>query len=510
MPPRRILSLWLCALAMDRHRLIGGEEEPGRPLALITDTAHGPRIAAVGRAAADAGARVGMMLADARTLCPQIATAPHDPAGDLAFLEQLAVWALRWGPWAALDPPDGLLVDVTAVPHLFGGEDKLIADVHAAFERRGLTLRAAIAPTAGAAWALAHHGPAGAILSGDENMAARLADLPVAALRLDGDVLTVLKRLGIKRIGQLSGVEENAGGRDAIQRRFRNRRSPAANPLIRLDQLMGRVPEPLLPVVPIDLPLVQRRLMEPIRHRDLLDRVLADLAEDMARELEARAQGARRLELGLWRVDGEVAVKRLELAAATREAAHILRLFAARLDDVDAGFGIEMVRLRASWAEPLALAQADLEAAAEQHGTSLAACIDRLTVRLGEGAVTRPVPFASHLPERAQRWQPPLVPQPAAQGLLDFHARPLKLLDRPESIAVLYATPDGYPQRFRWRGAVDPIAAACPTGISRGSAPDLSCPRKGCRRSRPPVQPTRAGTALQYRRSRKGVPADCV
>ncbi len=461
MPPRRILSLWLRALAMDRHSLAHDRGEPATPLVLIADTAHGPRIEALDPAAAAGGARAGMMLADARTLCPQIVTAPHDPAGDLAFLEQLAVWALRWGPWAALDPPDGLLVDITAVPHLFGGEARLLADVHAAFARRGLTVRAAIAPTAGAAWALAHFGGAGAILdpspAAGPDMLAALADLPVAALRLDGDVLTVLRRLGIKRIGQLAGVEQGAGGRDAIQRRFRNRRSPAANPLIRLDQILGRVPEPLLPVVPIDLPLVQRRLMEPIRHRELLERVLADLAQDMARELEGKAQGARRLELAVWRVDGAVTVKRLELAAATRDAVHICRLFAAKLDGIDAGFGIEMVRLRASWAEPLPLAQADLEAAAEQHGTSLAACIDRLTVRLGQGAVSRPVPYASHLPERAQRWQRPLAPERASQGELAFHARPLKLLDRAEAIAVLYATPDGYPLRFRWRGAVHEV-----------------------------------------------------
>jgi protein ImuB len=457
MPPRRILSLWLRALAMDRHRLLHGAEEPGKPLVLIADTAHGPRIEAVGQASAAAGARAGMMLADARTLCPEIAVAPHDQAGDLAFLENLAVWALRWGPWSALDPPDGLLVDVSAVAHLFGGETKLLADVHGAFAKRGLAVRAAIAPTAGAAWALAHYGSAGAIIGPDEDMTERLVDLPVAALRIDGDVHAVLKRLGIKRIGQLAGVEENAGGRDAIQRRFRNRRSPAANPLIRLDQLLGRVPEPLLPVVPIELPLVQRRLMEPIRHRDLLDRVVADLAEDMARELEAKAQGARRLELGLWRIDGEVSVKRLEMAATMRDPAHICRLFAGKLDDVDAGFGIEMVRLRASWVEPLALAQGDLDAAAERHGTNLAACIDRLTVRLGEGAVSRPVPFASHLPERAQRWQPPLVPEPSSQGELAFHHRPLKLLDKAEQIAVLYATPDGYPQRFRWRGGVHDV-----------------------------------------------------
>ena len=462
---RRILSLWFADLSLDRWRqaqgCARGEGADGAPVALITETAHGPRIDAVNDAARAAGARPGRMLADARTICPAIAAHPVDQAGDRETLEKLALWARRWGPWSALDPPDGVLVDVSAVAHLFGGEVALIEDARAACARRRLTVRAAIAPTAGAAWALAHYGAGNtaraAILSPGEDAAARLAELPVAALRLDEDVLTVLRRLGLKTLGQLSGVEDGGEGRDAIQRRFRNRRSAAANPLIRLDQLLGRVPEPLLPVVPRAMPMVQRRLVEPIRHRPLLDRVLADLAEDMARLLEGRGEGARRLELGLWRVDGEVVQRRLELAAPTREADHVCRLFGAKLDDVDAGFGIESVRLTASWAEPVALAQADIEAAAERHGTSLAACVDRLTVRLGEGAVRRPVPFDSHVPERAQRWRPPLAPEPADQGQLAFHARPLKLLDRAEKIAVLYATPDGYPKRFRWRGEVHEV-----------------------------------------------------
>ncbi|MBB3033028.1 DUF6504 family protein [Alteriqipengyuania lutimaris] len=455
--PRRILSIWLVAFAIDRWRIsegcVRGEGADAKPLVLITETAHGPRIQATNDAACGAGARVGTMLADARTLCPSLVAVPGDPAGDLDLLEKLAVWARRWGPWSALDPPDGLLVDVTAVAHLFGGEAKLLEDVQHAFERRGLAIRASIAPTAGAAWALAHYGPAHAILPPDDDMKARLADLPVAALRLDEDVLTVLRRLGLKRLGELGTV-----GRDALHRRFRNRKSPAANPLIRIDQLLGRVPEPLLPVVPQQVPLVQRRLMEPIRHRALLDTVLNDLTEDMVRELQGAGQGARRLDLGLWRVDGEVVMRTLELAAATRDPAHIVRLFGEKLGDIDAGFGIEMVRLRASWAEPLPATQADIEAAAQHHGTSLSAFVDRLSTRLGPKAVRRPVLKGSHVPERAQRWQPPLEPEPPAQEEMRFHTRPLKLLDRAESIAVLYATPDGLPQRFRWRGQVHEIS----------------------------------------------------
>jgi protein ImuB len=438
-------------------------------VALILETAHGPRITAANDAGLAAGARAGMLLADARALCPDLAAVPGDPAGDLATLEKLALWAQRWGPWSAMDPPEGLLVDVTGVAHLFGGEARLLADVAAAFAARGLTVRAALAPTAGAAWALSHFGtPYGrpAILDANDDPLRQLGDLPVAALRLDDDVLTVMRRLGIKRLGELAGASgagegdasREAAARDALRRRFRNHRSPAGNPLLRLDQLLGRVPEPLLPVIARPMPMVQRRLAEPLRHRALLDRVVEDLAHDMVRALEARGEGARRLELALWRVDGEVLMRRIELAAATREAGHITRLFAARLDDVDAGFGIETVQLRASWSESLALSQADLDTAAEHHGTALAACIDRLTVRLGPKAVTRPVLRASHLPERAQGWQPPLDPLPPSQGALAFHTRPLKLLERPEPIAVLYASPDGLPQRFRWRGGVHEVA----------------------------------------------------
>ncbi len=452
------MAIWCTDLALDRWRLAEGcAREQGAdaaPLALIAETAHGPRIASVNAAGAEQGVRTGAMLADARTLCPALAVRPADPAGDLAFLEHLALWAQRWGPWSALDPPEGLIVDTTGAAHLFGGEAALLADARAQLRRRGLMARAAIAPTAGAAWALAHYGPDSAILEG-EAMLERLGSLPVAALRLDDDVLLLLRRLGLKRIEDLAGI-----GREALARRFRTRRAPAANPLVRLDQLLGRVPEPLLPVIGHEQPMVQRRLMEPIRHRPLLDRVLADLAEDMARALEAKGEGARRLELAAWKVDGDVLVRRLEMAAATRDPAHVCRLFAARLDDLDAGFGIELVRLLAPWTEPLALAQAELDAAAERHGTSLAACMDRLTVRLGEGAVRRPLPRASHLPERAQRWAPPLAPQPGLQEDFAFHERPLKLLDRPEPIAVIYEAPDGLPRLFRWRGGVHEIARA--------------------------------------------------
>jgi len=456
LPTRRILAIWLPRLAIDRWRLGEGLQEgegaDAAALALIADTAHGPRITAANAAGLKAGARAGMMLADARALYPALAVAPSDPGGDLDFLRELAIWAQRWGPWSAVDPPDGLIVDVTGAAHLFGGEAGLLGDVRRAFRRRRLAVRCAIAPTAGAAWALAHFGPEHAILAPGDDAAGHLGGLPIAALRLEDSTVLLLRRLGLKRIGDLGEVE-----RKALARRFRNRSAPDTNPLIRMDQLLGRVPEPLLPVLPVEIPIVQRRLLEPIRHRALLDRVVADLAADMMRLLEGRQLGARRLELGLWKVDGKVLLRELGLSEPSRDAAHMIRLFAEKLEGIDAGFGIELVAMRAAWTMPLHLVQGDIEATEERQGTSLAACIDRLTVRLGPEAVRRPVPCASHIPERAQRWQEPLAPEPPVQGEFAFHARPLKLLERPEAIAVLYALPDGAPRQFRWRGRIHEV-----------------------------------------------------
>ncbi|MEP2736682.1 MAG: DNA polymerase Y family protein [Erythrobacter sp.] len=482
------MAIWAAQLSVDRWRLSKGlkrgEGVDAAPLALISETAHGPRLEAVNDAGRQAGLHSAMMLADARTLCPDLNVEPADPAGDLEALEKLTLWAQRWGPWSALDPSDGVIVDVTGTAHLFGGEDRLLNDVEQRFSARDIAVRTAIAPTAGAAWALAHYGANAAILSPAHDMAAQMASLPVAALRLDADVLTVLRRLGLKRLGDLTAVEQGRtrdraniapNGRDALQRRFRRkftngmkgRKSPAFNPLVRMDQLLGRVPEPLLPIVPHHMPLVQRRLAEPLRHRDLLDQVLHDLTHDMVRMLEGRGEGARRLDLGLWRVDGEVIIRSLEMAEANRDPAHIIRLFTGKLEDIDAGFGIESVRLRASWSEPLILEQNDIETASSKEsealGTSLAACIDRISVKLGQGSVTQPVPQASHLPERAHRWEPygvqSMVTQTTYQEVLKPYKRPLKILDYQEKIHSLDES-DGLLKRFQWRGRVHDVMRA--------------------------------------------------
>jgi protein ImuB len=439
------VSIWLPKLAINRWQRQAGADADALATVLTADGAHGPRITAVNDAAVRAGAVTGQRLVDARALSPDIVNFAADSDGDRKTVERLTLWTQRWGPWSKMNGNDAILLDVTGATHLCGGALGLLGDIERRFGARGFKARAAIAATAGAAWALSHYGGRHNIADGD-NPLLTLGSLSVAALRLEPDILTLLRRLGLKRINDLYAVP-----RESLARRFRNHRNPQTNPLIRLDQLLGKIPELMVPLHRTDPPHVSRRLVEPILHRMLLDQIVRDLAGDMVRALEAQRLGSRRLELRAYRVDGDVAVRLLELASATRDAGHIVRLFAAKLDDVEAGFGIDQVDLISTWSEPLALSQAVL-GGGQAKGTTLPQMLDRIAARLGPDAVRRPVPKASHIPERSFLWVAPHDQQSPYHGELRFHERPLKLLEHAEPIMVIYATPEGVPRQFRWRG----------------------------------------------------------
>ncbi len=422
--------------------------KPDDRVALVEEGPRGQLVGAVTEAARAAGARRGMRLTDARALDPGLLAVAADGAGDRDLLGRLARWAARWSPMVEVDGDDGIRLDASGVAHLFGGEAALLRDIETRFAALGLTARVAAAGTAGAAWGLARFA---AQRKGDGLDA--VGPLPVAALRLPAGVNRTLQRLGLKTVGALVGVP-----RRSLARRFRE----VDNPLDALDRMLGRTPEPLR-ATPVDLPpRALLRLAEPVADPSAAAQALALLVPDLARQLEARRLGVRRLVLAGYRVDGEVQVADAACAIPTREAAHLLRLLKDKTDTLDPGFGFDAFTLEASWFEPLDSAQDGL-VGGPSPALEVARLVDRLSVKLGADKVRRPVARASHVPERASGWRravegadsPTPNHSPEGEG-----KRPQRLLDRPEAIAVIYATPEGLPRRFVWRSGVHDVARA--------------------------------------------------
>src|SRR5262249_53495222 len=204
---KRIVSLWFPKLSTDRLARVTRDWSV-RAAATVVWLDGCPRLVAVNPHARTAGLRPHMRLADARALVPDLVTTAGEPQADRRLIETLANWCDRYSPWVAIDPlggaiaeegaeacsaggfggDAGLLLDVTGCTHLFGkdeaGERNLLADLVERLARHDFTCRAALADTAGAAWALARYAEKQADLFCPRNgQRSALAALPVDSLR---------------------------------------------------------------------------------------------------------------------------------------------------------------------------------------------------------------------------------------------------------------------------------------------------------------------------------------
>jgi protein ImuB len=477
--------LWLPTLATDRllRRARGSAAvdpvgagggraplDPAQPLATLASQHGALRLQAVCARARAAGLAPDMMLADARALLPALQVHPAEPAADARLLDELITWCERYTPLVAQDRSaahaagGALWLDLTGCAHLFDGEAALRADLLARLARQGLAATAGIADCPGAAWAAARFAAPDQTIVPPDGAAVALGPLPVAALRIEPGLAALLERLGLARIGDLYPLP-----RAALTARF------GADLLTRLDQARGLLAEPISPRTPLPAHRAQLVLAEPVLHAAALAALTERLLGELAAGLEACGLGARRLTLAFYRVDNSTACAHIGTSRPCRDARQLQRLFAEKLAGIDPGFGIERAILCADVVEPLlpeplawrGLAGGDLDQARD-----LAPLVDRLSNRLGPGAVSQLVPQASHLPERAQRRIPALsaVPPPH-RGVPDqakpfserrLHgaapARPLRLLARPEPIEAVAPLPDEPPVLFRWRQVLHKVA----------------------------------------------------
>ncbi len=433
---RRLLGIWFPRLASEaslRRRPVEG------PFALVLRVGNADQLHCLNPDALAQGLHPGMALANARAICPDLSTRPADPAADGAALASLRRWAMRYSPLVARDGGDGLLADITGVAHLFGGEAELLADLQDGLSRAGLSAVAAIAGTRAAAHALARHG--GGIVP-DGRLAQGVMHLPVHALRIDGATAAALGRAGLTHVADLTALP-----RAPLARRF------GADLMMRLDQLLGHQPEPV--AAEPDAPHfgVRMTLPEPIGLRDDVMAGLERLLGRLCDHLSHHQHGARRLRLELSRVDRETVTVEIGLARAMRDPDRMAALFAHGLDDIDAGFGIEAMRLTAPRTEPLAPGQMAMDQAG-QGGDALADLLSRLGNRLGFDAVLRFLPVESLIPERSFH----LAAAAYSCGVRGFAwsgpARPLRLFPPQPVTPTSEPRPGTPPAGFVWQGQV--------------------------------------------------------
>ena len=379
---------------------------------------------------ADLLARLEQRPGQGSALDPQRGLAPFDP---IHQLPSLAAWCLRYAPLAAVDPPDGLWIDVTGSTHLHGGETRLLRDLVRRLNSQGLVACAAVADTPAVAHAVARFG-GGGVVPPDTSV---MADFPIEALRLPAATLADLRLLGFERVGPLA-----TAARAPLVRRF------GTTLALRLDQAAGKVFEPIVPVVPPASIQARLTFLEPLLTAEAFASVIVQLAERVCGDLERAGLGARRLDLRFERVDGSLQAIRVGTARPSRDARHLGRMLHERLERIDPGLGVEAMCLLAAATDPMEVTQT-LSSLAGEASPDIAPLVDRLTNRLGEARVYRIGPVQSDVPERSVRLVPAL--SCIAGGWPADLPRPVRLLHPPQPVEAMALLPDHPPVAFTWR-----------------------------------------------------------
>ncbi len=444
---QRFVSIWLQYFATDWFSLHQPERKQ-RPFVLRLPS-HGRMIVTAANAQAEQnGISKNMALADARALVPNLDVADDEPEKIQRVLGKLAEWCIRFTPYVALDPPDGLLLDVTGCAHLWGDEERYLSDIVRKISARGYGVRAALTDTPGAAWAVARYAAQPGVVPPHQHVSA-LLPLPPQALRLEPATTERLHKLGLHRIQQFINLP-----RASLRKRF-------GVPLLQqLDRATGQEWEMLVPIRPIDPYQERLPCLEPIVTATGIEVALRQLLETLCLRLQQEQKGLRMAAFKGYRVDGKTEHIAIATSRASHQVAHLFKLFELKIASIEPGLGIELFALEAPVVEDLVPAQEKMwEAGGGLNDERLAELVDRLATKIGSGAIHRYMPAEHYWPERSFTEATSLCEEPATAWRTHVQ-RPLYLLPMPERIEVTAPIPDYPPMLFRHREKVHKIVKA--------------------------------------------------
>jgi protein ImuB len=442
---RRYVSIWFRYLTTDWFTLRQPQLKT-LPFVLRTNE-HGRMVITAANAIAEQqGITRGMVLADARAMIPSLRVQDDKPDLSDKLLKRLAEWCIRFTPVVAVDPPDGLILDVTGCSHLWGGDIPYLQTIITKLYTRGYHVYASMADTIGTAWGITRFDTR-MVIERSQHIDA-LMHLPPQALRLEPEVVERLHKLGLHQVKQFIRMP-----RPSLRRRFGN------HFMMRLAQALGQQDEPLQPIE-VPEPYHERLpCLEPIATAPGIAIALQQLLEKLCARLQQEQKGLRQAILKCYRVDGKTEQVNIGTHLPSCHTEHLFKLFQLKLASIEPALGIELFILEAPVVEDHYPQQEVMwQSANGLEDVRLAELIDRLSNKIGINTIHRYLPDEHYWPEQSFKEATSLHEKPTTSWR--DKARPIQLLKVPERIDVTAPIPDYPPMLFRYKGKVINIVKA--------------------------------------------------
>ena len=440
----RYASIWFPYLLTE---YVARKKPEFRELPFVIAAAQRGRmvVEAANALAAAKGIRPGMVVADCKAILPELEILKSEPGRKEKLLHDLAEWCIAYTPFVAVDLPDGLIMDTNGCTHLWGGELKYLESIRTKLGAYGYTVKAAVADTIGTAWGMSRFEPGLSVIKPNEQAQA-IRQLPPAALRLEPEILTKLKKLGLDRIDGFVDMPKSA-----LRRRF----GPSLP--LRIAQALGHEIELAVPIKPIEP--YQERLCSPesIVSATGITIALKSLLEALCLRFDSEGMGLRHAVFKAYRVDGNIQQIEIGTVHPSRNANHLFRLFEHKIATLEPALGFELFVIEAPKVDILTEQQAAIWNAASHKNSKIGELLDRVAAKTDPEAISRYVPVERYWPERSVKQAVPLWEKPVISWRTDL-PRPVHLLSIPETIAVTVLLPDYPPLLFRYKGKLHTVA----------------------------------------------------
>ncbi len=444
---KRFVSIWFRHLSTDWFTLRQPKFK-GVPFVLSTSSHGRMIITATNHTAERAGLYKGMVLADARAIVPNLEVIDDPPDLIKKLLKRIAEWCIRFTPSVAIDPPDGLLLDVTGCSHLWGDDTSYLNFILKKLTDRGYDVCASMADTIGVAWGMARFGDKSSVISRQKHVDAMM-NLPPEALRLEATVAERLHKLGLRQIKQFIGMP-----RPSLRRRF------GMHFIMRLETAIGLEPETIEPIQPIEPYQERLPCLDPIVTAPGIAMALQQLLEKLCLRLQHDQKGLRTAVFKGYRVDGKMEKIEIGTNRPSYHTTHLFKLFETKISTIEPAWGIELFILEAPKVEDYFPKQEKMwEASGGLDDVRLSELIDRLACRVGIDSIHRYLPDEHYWPERSFKPAANLHQQLATVWRSDL-IRPLHLLSVPQRVEGMAALPDYPPKQFVYHGKVHNITKA--------------------------------------------------
>ena len=263
--------------------------------------------------------------------------------------------------------------------------------------------------------------------------------MPISGLRLSPDIVSGLTVLGFQTIGELSATP-----RAPLALRF--------GPEIgrRLDQMFGRVAEPIDPIRTAELIEVSPSFAEPIGAAETIAKYVGRLVVELCAALQTRGLGVRRTDLIVDKVDNTMQAIRAGTAKPARDVAWLTKLF--RDPHREDRSGLRHREAVACRGDDRATGGKAVVSSLVEETDRRRHAADRRFRQSRRQRVYRVAPVASDVPERSvAACLARCRGRSVRRGRLDW-PRPVRLLARPELIEVIALLPDHPPVSITWRG----------------------------------------------------------